>query len=90
MPILIGFEPSIKLELRFSGLELLHLYYGAAMHYDGACKAAIKDADSQYGTKNGILVIARMRLESQIRRNEFDNYLDYDAPESHGFGTAYF
>jgi hypothetical protein len=62
MPKLIGFEPSIKLEMQFTGLELLHLLHGANMHYDGACKAAAYHAGKD-GRLNGLLVTTMMRMD---------------------------
>lgn len=63
MTTLVGFVPSIELELEFSGLELLHLFYGATMHYDSRCKATAMTADSAYGRKNGILILAVMSID---------------------------
>ena len=62
MPKLVGFEPSINLEMQFTGLELLHLLYGAQMHYDSACKAAAYRA-GKGGQRNGLLVTTMMRME---------------------------
>lgn len=59
---LVGFEPSIKLEMRFTGLELLHLLYGAKMHYDGACKATALHAGKN-GQRNGLLVTTMMQMK---------------------------
>ena len=59
---LIGFEPSINLELQFTGLELLHLLYGAKLHYDGHCKATIGHAGKDGYDRNGLLVTTMMRM----------------------------
>ena len=61
---LAGFVPSVKLELEFSGLELLHLFYGATMHYDGRCKETAMTANSEYNRKNGVLILAVMSIDS--------------------------
>ena len=67
MATLIGFEPSIKLEMRFTGLELLHLFHGSKMHYDSACRAASKHA-CQGLVKNGIIIRAMMHLGGSYKR----------------------
>jgi hypothetical protein len=68
MTQLVGFVPSIELEMRFTGLELLHLLHGSKMHYDGDCKAASMHAYTKDGItrrKNGVIIRAMMHLGRQ-------------------------
>lgn len=52
---LVGYDPSIKLELTFTAAEVLQLYYGSKMHYDGRCKDATQQADEGKHCVNGLI-----------------------------------
>lgn len=62
MADLLGFEIQLRLEMQFSGLELLYLYNAANRHYDSACKATTAKAGDYPGALNGTLTRAAWYL----------------------------
>jgi len=80
---LVGFEPSIEVILTLTGRELLHLYYGSSMHYDGECKAATAKAGDSPNSKNGLLTkIIMFRLGVDSLGNT--GYVDYQLAPTTG------
>ena len=69
MPRLIGFEPSIKMELRFTGLEILYLLFAAKHHYDGCCKNLAQKAGDYEGARNGLLILLMWQINQDGRYN---------------------
>lgn len=56
----LGFSPTIKFDLEFTGKELLQLLLASRYHYDWACQAASQHADAG-GQKNGLIITTMMQ-----------------------------